>query len=110
MKSYVVALVKLENGYRVWVYGLFPDEAFAILKEKFVGVGNYPLCYSERIIPSISSQWKGCKLVSLPTLFEKFINDHFPEYQKKSVLPYLPYIPKVTKSLTNKRRRNKWVE
>ncbi|MEM4296942.1 MAG: hypothetical protein QW815_01070 [Nitrososphaerota archaeon] len=108
MKNYVVAFVKLDNGYRAWIYGLFPDEAFAILKEKFVGVGNYPLCYSERVIPSIPSQLKGYKLVSLPTLFEKFINNHFPEYQK-GVLSYLPYIPKIMKSLTNKRRRNKWM-
>lgn len=110
MKTYIVSFVRLDNGYRVWVYGLFPDEATSIFKEKFVGIGNYPLCYSERLIPSVTSGWRGHRLVSLPTLLERFVNDYFPEYQKRAVIPYITYINKVMKTFIGKRGKSKWVE
>lgn len=107
MKTYVISFVRQENGYRVWVYGLFPDEATSHFKEKFVGIGNYPLCYSERLIPAITSEWRGHKLVSIVTLMEKFVNDYFPEYQKKAVTPFIPYLTKIMKTILSKGRRSR---
>jgi len=109
----LVAVTKVNGGYRIWVYGLLPEEARKVFKISFSSIGDLPLCYSSDIFSSIPEPVKAKNPVPLTALLETFISNHFPPYQRK-VIKILPFLPKVLRqvqgrlnqlNVQNKRRK-----